>query len=114
MDTGGPTLSPHACARSEHTWSVPLKGALLLWRELYHPMLIVGIAQRSKDFAADAKIGMVHVRGFHSALYRERNAAKLICGHSPLMRANCQYEAKFCLGSVWRQQLSFEILCLAV
>jgi len=59
--------SPGAVARLEHFRCLFDKQALLLHRELDHPMLVVRMPKRGKNLPTHAKVRMPHVRRFHRA-----------------------------------------------
>src|SRR5688572_20315741 len=81
LDARRPLLSPGAGARIEHAWRFVQKVPLLLWRELHHPMLVVGITERGKNPTADPKIRVIHVRRLNRSGNLESQTAKSICGH---------------------------------
>ena len=86
MDARRALLSPSASARIEHAWRFFQKSPLLLWGELNHPMVVVGITERGENLAADAEVRVVHVRGLDRTRNLERHAAKFICGHGKAFR----------------------------
>ena len=81
VDARRPLPSPSAGAGIEHAWRFLQKVPLLLWRELHHPMLVVGITERGKNPAADPEIRMIHVRRLNRSGNLESQTAKFICGH---------------------------------
>jgi len=86
MDACRALLSPSASARIEHAWRFFQKSPLLLWGELNHPMVVVGITERGENLTADAEVRVVHVRGLDRTRNLERHAAKFICGHGKVFR----------------------------
>lgn len=77
--------SPAALHRSKSVRIILAERLLLIRRKFDHAPGFIGIAERREDFAADAKIGMVHVRVLSCFRQTERDFAKILGGHNGSM-----------------------------
>src|SRR6266850_2918277 len=77
-NVGSPALPPRATARIKYFRVVSHKRLLLLWCQLDHAPLFIGIGKRREDLVAHPEVGMVHMRALGCFRQAEGNPTKLI------------------------------------
>ena len=82
MDGGGSAPAPHPFAGGENVRRFFNEGGLVLRRELYHPVGVIGIAEGGEDPAAGAEIRVIPMRRFHCAGLGEGEFSEYFRGHA--------------------------------
>ena len=81
MDICGALPAPGSFHRLENARIVSNKFFLLVRPQLHHRPVLIGISEGRENFAADTKIGMMHVRRFNRFGKTQRQLAKFVWCH---------------------------------